>query len=32
MTPGTNPAPIPWIGWGECVPPESTGERVGSTA
>ena len=32
MTPGMKPAPIPWIGCGLCVPPERTGDSVGSTA
>ena len=27
-----NPAPMPWIGCGESVPPDSTGDSVGSTA
>jgi cysteine synthase A len=30
-TPGTNPAPMPWIGCGPLAPPESTGEAAGST-
>ena len=32
ITPGMKPAPMPWMVCGEWVPPESTGERVGSTA
>jgi hypothetical protein len=32
MIPGMNPAPMPWIGCGECVPPDRTGDSVGSTA
>src|ERR1017187_10530467 len=31
-TPGTNPAPIPWILCAPAAPPESTGLSVGSTA
>ena len=30
--PGTKPAPIPWIGCGPGLPPDSTGDSVGSTA
>ena len=30
--PGTNEAPMPWMPWGRKRPPESTGERAGSTA
>ena len=30
-TPGTKDAPIPWMPWGRKRPPESTGERAGST-
>lgn len=26
------PAPMPWMGWGEGLPPEMTGEADGSTA
>ena len=29
---GTKPAPMPWILWGPDLPPEITGESVGSTA
>ena len=32
MTPGINPAPIPWILCGPGAPPERTGESAGSTA
>jgi hypothetical protein len=28
MISGMNPAPMPWMGCGECVPPESTGDSV----
>src|SRR5947208_2832990 len=31
-TPGTNDAPMPWMAWGRALPPDSTGERAGSTA
>lgn len=31
-TPGTKPAPIPWILCGPGLPPDSTGDSVGSTA
>jgi hypothetical protein len=30
--PGTKPAPMPWIGCGPRLPPESTGLAAGSTA
>ena len=29
---GTNPAPMPWMGWGPLAPPDSTGDAAGSTA
>lgn len=31
-TPGTKPAPMPWILWGPGLPPDSTGDSDGSTA
>ena len=31
-TPGTNPAPMPWILCGPGLPPDSTGDSAGSTA
>ena len=31
-TPGTKPAPMPWILWGPGTPPDSTGLSSGSTA
>ena len=29
---GTKPAPMPWMGWGVCWPPDKTGLASGSTA